>query len=82
MFCFDCGLSGHWAGDEACQKPGQGLGRAKSRAAPPKQVRLAEPENEVSKAEASPHAAHDVMMASSFWFCCWALLGPGLPPFY
>ncbi|CAE7234040.1 pol [Symbiodinium sp. CCMP2456] len=32
--CFDCGLPGHWSGDPECTKPGAGLGRAKSKAAP------------------------------------------------
>ncbi|CAE7780296.1 tenm3, partial [Symbiodinium necroappetens] len=65
--CFDCGLSGHWAGDEACQKPGQGLGRAKGKPGPPKHVRLVEaiPENEVSHTESIPPAPNEVLTALS-----------------
>ena len=65
--CFDCGLSGHWAGDEACQKPGQGLGRAKGKPGPPKHVRLVKaiPENEVSHTESIPPAPNEVLTALS-----------------
>lgn len=44
--CFDCGQTGHWAGDKECPRPGAGLGRK----APPakakvRQVRVAEAMN-------------------------------------
>ncbi|OLP82867.1 hypothetical protein AK812_SmicGene36445 [Symbiodinium microadriaticum] len=60
--CFDCGLPGHWAGDEGCTKPGQGLGRAKAR--PAKSVKIAEvvAENEVIQTEAGDGELREVMM--------------------
>ncbi|CAE7634513.1 agaA [Symbiodinium necroappetens] len=62
--CFDCGLPGHWAGDEGCTKPGQGLGRAKAR--PAKSVEIAEvvAENEVIQTEAGDGDPGEVMMIS------------------
>ncbi|CAE7941477.1 agaA [Symbiodinium necroappetens] len=63
--CFDCGLPGHWAGDEGCTKPGQGLGRAKAR--PAKSVKIAEvvAENEVIQTEAGDGELREVMMINA-----------------
>ena len=63
--CFDCGLPGHWAGDDACAKPGQGLGRTRPKAGPVKHVKLAEaaPEHEVIQTEANE--AQKVLMISA-----------------
>ncbi|CAE7399786.1 Ank3 [Symbiodinium necroappetens] len=47
--CCDCGLPGHWAGDEACTKPGQGGGTV--------------PEHEVTQAEATE--AQELLMISA-----------------
>jgi len=72
--CYDCGENGHWAGDAACKKPGQGLGKKKNDGRKPlRQVRVAEHES-CASSHASPggHAAdvvehalpsHDVLVA-------------------
>ncbi|CAL1173629.1 unnamed protein product, partial [Cladocopium goreaui] len=72
--CYDCGENGHWAGDAACKKPGQGLGKKKNDGRRPlRQVRVAEHES-CASSHASPggHAAdvvehalpsHDVLVA-------------------
>ncbi|CAE7237175.1 unnamed protein product [Symbiodinium microadriaticum] len=63
--CFDCGGSGHWAGDPECPRPGAGAGRAKTRG--PKQVRVAEvvPDNELNEVEFKEAPANEVMMLSA-----------------
>ena len=33
--CFDCGQTGHWAGDDACPKPGARLGKGKGKTSKP-----------------------------------------------
>ena len=56
--CHDCGLPGHWAGDQGCLKPGAGLARPKSSPKPaattgsslPRRVHL----TETFAAEATP----------------------------
>ena len=60
--CFDCGGSGHWAGDPECPRPGAGAGRPKARANP-KQVRITEAvvSNEASAVE-NPGAENEVNM--------------------
>ena len=57
--CYDCGESGHWAGDAQCKRPGQGLGRKKPEAVkkPMRQVRVTETEPGSSAATGPPHAA-------------------------
>ena len=72
--CYDCGENGHWAGDAACKKPDQGLGKKKAEGRKPlRQVRVAEHETGGS-GSGSPvgHAAdvvgralppHDVLVA-------------------
>ena len=63
--CFDCGLSGHWAGDPECQKPGAGLGRPKAKAAS-RQVRLAEAGGTDETSVVEPAAGdHEVLAVSS-----------------
>ncbi|CAE7881426.1 agaA, partial [Symbiodinium necroappetens] len=65
--CFDCGLPGHWAGDDGCTKPGQGLGRAKGKGAPARQGRAGEAvsEHEVVQTEAGDVVPRDVLMISA-----------------
>ncbi len=48
--CFDCGQTGHWAGDDACPTPGAGTARPKG--APKK------PAKQVRVAEAAPSTVH------------------------
>ena len=70
--CWDCNEHGHWAGDPQCPKPGAGLG--KKRAAPPKQVKMAEmfntehfvePVREANVVQHDPPAEHEVLMAGN-----------------
>ena len=67
--CFDCGLPGHWSGDPECTKPGAGLGRAKGKAAPAKQVRIAEAcgdaNHTVAEVETLNTGENEVLMAMS-----------------
>ena len=42
-FCWDCGQTGHWSGDDGCPNPGAGLFKPKAAAKKPiKQVRVTE----------------------------------------
>ena len=63
--CFNCGLSGHWAGDAECTKPGAGLARPKGK--PAKQVRIAEAvgSHEIAQAEQVEAPANEILMLSS-----------------
>ena len=68
--CFDCGQTGHWAGDEACPTPGAGSARPKGAAKKPaKQVRVAEAvPSTVHSADVTEVASlplHDVLMVEA-----------------
>ena len=68
--CFDCGQTGHWAGDESCPTPGAGSARPKGAAKKPaKQVRVTEAvPSQVHSAEITevmPLPLHDVLVTES-----------------
>ena len=65
--CFDCGESGHWAGDAKCKKPGAGLfktpkGKGKGKGKrPERHVKIAEHDNQITEYET------DVVEAQGAW---------------
>ena len=68
--CFDCGQTGHWAGDDACPTPGAGTARPKGAPKKPaKQVRVAEAApSTVHSADVTEIASlplHDVLMVEA-----------------
>ena len=61
--CWDCGETGHWAGDQQCLKPGQGLAKPKASAKKPpaKHVKVVESLN-TEHVEAGPGEAHEILV--------------------
>lgn len=64
--CWDCGESGHWAGDQSCRKPGQGLFKPKPTAkkSAARHVKFTETLSTEHEAESQP-VDNEVLMASS-----------------
>ena len=68
--CWDCGQTGHWAGDAGCPHPGEGLFKPKKPGGvPTKQVRVAEALNTEHSVE-EDEVPHEVMMTSARLFGC------------
>ena len=67
--CFDCGETGHWAGDAGCKAPGAGLAKPKGRGKgtpPAKQVRVTEALNtEHVVPPSADEDEHEVMAVSN-----------------
>ena len=66
-FCWDCGQSGHWSGDDGCPNPGSGAFKPKAAAKKPvKNVRVAEALNTEHLLDEQPMSSaaehHEVMM--------------------
>ena len=63
-FCWDCGQTGHWGGDNGCPNPGAGLFRPKGAAKKPavKHVRVTEALN--TEHEEEEFDGHEVMATS------------------
>lgn len=61
--CWGCGESGHWAGDQQCLKPGQGLAKPKAagKKTPAKHVKVVESLN-TEQVEAFPGDANEVLV--------------------
>ena len=64
--CWDCGQTGHWAGDHGCPSPGAGLFKPKGGNKPQKQVRVAEALTTEFDAGGEPEVetVHEVMTTS------------------
>ena len=62
--CWDCGQTGHWAGDHGCPNPGAGLYKPKGGAKPQKHVRVTEAlSTEVDNAVDFTEESHEVLTA-------------------
>lgn len=62
--CFDCGGTGHWAGDAECPTPGAGAAKKAGAKKVAKQVRITESENVANVTESMPSSLpmHDVLV--------------------